>query len=376
MPIPSPFAQLNNFVRFIRSCFKFATFAIFAFQNSPESFHKHKTLCSSLFAVVPQSTTNIKEMVSQPSEASSSGPYYCNSCTNARNSPDHADRIVALFEPLFCSKCGSNHPSMFFSETEETKPSSERICTAWEGKCTACSHIQLELDDIKPSALSPVDPTYKQMQDKSWTCRQPTCWPKRVKATVLSFNDKINMSIEQTDFTENDLSFHSILAGPPAKPLTDGMCAHIGTRAWLADLLLQRENFLEETDWKVKCKVCRSEVSYADLSCLEPDLSDDGSMFIMKRACAFDMQANFCDSAWQDMMDPGTFGLYTDEKWRNVVWCDSEFCPTSRFLSRYTELRYMGTYGCWKWPTMDGERALKSLDDGTLAKSQLMLGRP
>lgn len=197
---------------------------------------------------------------------------------------------------------------------------------------------------------------------------------------MISFNDKINMSIEQTDFTKDDLSFQSILEGPSAKPLTDGMCSHIGTRAWLVDMLLQRDNLLEETDWKVKCDVCRSEVSYTDLSSLASDIlpsdiSDDGNMLIMKRGCAFDMQANFCDSAWQEMMDPATFGLYTDEKWRNVVWCEDEFCSTSRFLSRYTELRYMGTYGCWKWETMDGEDALEALDDGALAKAQLMMRR-
>lgn len=65
---------------------------------------------------------------------------------------------------------------------------------------------------------------------------------------------------------------------------------------------------------------------------------------------------------WHDSLDPNSFGLFTDGKWKDIAWCGDQRCSTSRVLARYRALIRLGNPYCERVGETDAQKILESLN--------------
>lgn len=284
--------------------------------------------------------------VTQPSERDAHGLHFCNSCTRERENHNYGERILGFFKPLFCSRCKVNHPNLFFSQTEESKPPSERICIAYEGKCTICPHIQINLGDIQPLTTTSLYSQFDSIRERTWICCEETCGAVGTEATVTStsFARTINITISQENVAISHLVPPIFGKSSQIPALSSAICPHLATRDWLFARRRPKHLFSTDQGWEAYCDICDCYISSNKSTYMQP-YEDPALRLRVRRRCMVSWGESPCNESWQVMLDPGTFGLFTDKKWKDAAWCDDSLCATSFSLARYTEMRRMAVEG-------------------------------
>lgn len=279
---------------------------------------------------------------------------FCNSCKLAQKSWGYDERLRTLFQELFCSACNKPHINTFFSQQQESQPDTSRRCIAHEGYVSVCPHLRITYAQLK-SAAERDDEVVLQCSERACLHRNTTVAMSRVDARRYQMQMRWEgykvLGELRTEVDDNDLK----------EVFQEGLCLHY---------MMQPSGLYSTTDynrhpddpWRLYrwCKLCFMCCAYYYLR-----TAPDGRLrmyFGVERYYVLQKNEDINDYEWCDSMDPNSFGLFTDGKWKDVAWCGDQRCSTTRVLARYRALIRLGKPSCEMVGETDAQKILEILN--------------
>lgn len=292
-------------------------------------------------------------------------PHFCDSCKQAPRSPGYSKRICELFKQLFCSACNKPHVNAYFSQYQQSQPDARRRCIAHEGYISICPHLRITHDRLK-SAANKGEKVVLGCPEPTCPCRNATAIMKKVDA------DGYQVAIEWEQ-CKDIAPFQKQPRGHEFEEvLRHGTCPHYILRPNQLHRMAEYAANSSAT-WRLnlECKTCFDTVTFVQLrkgqdSQLRLHYGVKRRYILMKDHELI----NYCE--WHESLDPKSFGLCTDEKWKHIAWCGDQDCSTSRGFARYHALLQLGSPIDDMLEGMDARAIITALDVFTGCNLELL----
>ncbi|KAH6974552.1 hypothetical protein BKA56DRAFT_438075, partial [Ilyonectria sp. MPI-CAGE-AT-0026] len=238
---------------------------------------------------------------------------YCESCQEARTSPDYADRILNLMKPLYCTACRKERPSILFSYSSRRESSATRVCIGHQGYRRICPHLKTSFADIERWMI--------EGKDIEIACHESNC--PAATATVRYRTSSQRTDIKWTATLDRRSSKAMVWDDCRTKlkelhqSFPDFLCAHFKTTP---DRLFYPEHF--ERTSLARCGACHNPISLYQKGTL-----DRIESYWWLNSGAGSMDSMFKE--WIRGLDPESYGHFDDQNTKCLAWCDDRYCITT-----------------------------------------------
>ena len=337
---------------------------------------------------------------------------FCDGCQTLDKTESRDEKLERLRHPLWCSGCGENHASLFFSSRQRSVPSEQRICIGREGSIRLCDHEVLTWEAVEKAVAEYRASDSDSPDGSAWRgileCAQqhmhgtgeapmhqdrpkvrvsldgdaisiqrfeiPVCLFDSAATSVT--RDQLRQLITSAEPGNTALCPHvSFTDGQLALPFEPNQCACFGQADEIPDgrndadskHITTAKPLAHCQSVYVNCDCCRCQAVKSSGNpamshcyyCSSCDMNfrwnvwDYGGLVLTSHASIILNGQAFGPSRpdWLQFLDPHSWGITEDEDLRHIAWCADQQCATMFRWERLLEL----------FRSMNGEKQPKSL---------------
>lgn len=264
--------------------------------------------------------------------------YYCTPCSDAASDAGAYNRRIGdlFLTQLECSLCeGRTYAANFSAAQRRNADDGSRVCVAHEGRWKLCSHLSFGWEDVVRRDWSR-DPGYRKTEH-GWTVTLTCCHPQHHKKErpaleitkdTRTDNDGVSVATRLTqDFYPRVRNLDDQIDACVSKiySMLDAelavLCPHLRATPGRIRSFGTHATSEDKMEYTCRCLVCGLDFRFllADgVERLQPQISCRRADFL-DRSC----------EEWGPGVAPESYGLFSDEQTKNVLWCDDDQCATS-----------------------------------------------
>lgn len=290
------------------------------------------------------------------------GLYYCAACDNARDESNYVKRVKSLMSEIKCSACGSSRFAMNFSTRQRAagrgwKPSTG-LCVGHEGCWKPCSHLGLSWSDVVSKDWSTKSGFEKQEDGWAITIRcdhsdhnvneRPT-----VKITFRegekAAKEVFILEYSQTLFPREADTLQNQIEACISKVLdrdvgNSMLCPHFKIAPDVIRNFHTHKRYPDdEMKYECVCFLCGFTIRFclADrIHRVQPCIQCSQNKILDKIGSMNE------ERGFSAMVDPESYGLFSDEESKNILWCEDKQCATTfQLVSSYLAMTILETRG-------------------------------
>lgn len=265
-----------------------------------------------------------------------------------------------MMRPIHCGTCDSEHPAFLFSATErKNNDPTNRQCIGYEGRLLLCDHICLnwadhvtiDWDEHCESILGSEKPDRGEIRLSSCdhdSHYQAECDPQsRMFLAIephleLTIESRIRLNPREGLFLEGENEKQAyasqILDMFEAGALIS--CPHFKTTPYRIRRFDTHHRH-GESFYSYACQVCQFRINI-QLPEHNNDKRTSSQPYIECCNTTRPFLKNGAASEnWVQVLDPDSYGHFSDRETKHITWCDDRQCATTFELLRATSLRWL-----------------------------------